>query len=154
MPRRVRSILIDSTQNRILTEVESSVSVALDKIIAKSNKQFITYNPIGSGKTNVVAVAANIGNGYKFISAALITGIKLSAVTASTSGPVTIRLKKGTDSIYANATTLQDFSLVSSSKNVSHATTITIAAGEIVYVDITAKGLAAAQLTITIEYYS
>ena len=156
MPRRVRSILIDSTQNRILTEVESSVSVALDKIIAKSTKQFITYNYL-NGKANTVKKATNIGNGYKFVNGALITSVTLSVVTAHTGAAIIIMLKKGTNNIYASAQNLEPFSLPVGSATISLAANRTIAAGETLFVDITQVGTGktpGAQLTVTIEYYS
>lgn len=140
MPRRTRSFLLDNTVGRVFSNVTETVTAAADKIIAGTRPQ---TKSIAQKSTQTVSVTKNLGGisrGLQLATGdALITKIDMKVASAATgSQGLVIALRKGYD--YTSSTQIATYTLSQGVRDTTKDVSITIAAGEAVFVDIVQPG--------------
>ena len=153
MARRTRSILVDNTLGKIFTNTDVVTTTDASKLIAGTKIQSSTIS--ASSKTTAI-VAKNIGTGVgiPFANNGLITNVTLSATSACAGQSIIVAIKVG--STYNTSTTATTVSLPVNSYSASTAASVSVQAGQNVYLDITQVGTTkpGVGLSVRLDYYT
>ena len=152
MPRN-RSLLIDASQSKVFCNVVNVSSANATSLIAGQVLKSIVI-PQGSA-TSVVAVAQNVGAGFKPAANSQIVSITATVVTAPTTRAITILVKKGTT--YSTSVTMATLTIAATTKTTTSNTTINLTApSDMLFYDVTQVGTpqTGIGLSVTYNYYT
>jgi hypothetical protein len=136
MTRRTRSILIDATLGKMFTGTADLSTATAANLIAGSTLRNVQNN-YGTSVTTA-KVVTNAFKALSFPSNSIITSVKVMTNTGSTGASIILTLKTGTT--YATSTSVGTVSLAASTSSATTSITISVAAGDSLFADITQVG--------------
>lgn len=141
MTRRTRSILIDATIGKMFTGTADLSTATAANLIAGSTLRNVQNN-YGTSVTTA-KVVTNAFKALSFPSNSIITSVKVMTNTGSTyyqntGASIILTLKTGTT--YATSTSVGTVSLAASTSSATTSITISVAAGDSLFADITQVG--------------
>lgn len=154
MARRTRSILVDANIGKIFINTDQVVPLDPSKLIAGTKLQSTI---ISLPKKLNLYVAQNLGTsgrGKQFPSGALLTNVAAALAIAPVGADVIIDLRYG--SVYETSTLFSTLTIPAGTKTASSPVSLTIPAGEAVFIDIVQAGTVkrGVGLQIALKYYT
>lgn len=152
MPRRSRSILVDTTIGKIFTNVQSVSAADASNLIAGTQTK---RGGFSSPKTQTTRLTSNLGgkSGFYFPVSGVVTEVSLTSVIAPKGAAVQVNLKRGTT--YESSTIVGTYTLAELTTSSTTSTAITVSAGDNFYVDIVSVGttVPGSGLEVRFKYY-
>jgi hypothetical protein len=137
--RRTRSILVDATLGKIFTNTTSVQAADASKLIAGTKIASAAIASVPkTAPAKVVKNLAGTATGIRFSAGGLVTGVIITAATASVGRSILFDIKMGTSYETATVVSSQELPVGMKSKTVS--VSLTVPAGSSLYVDVTQVG--------------
>jgi hypothetical protein len=149
MTRRTRSILVDSTTGKIFTNVTATGDANSSNLIAGTLQKSGGFSIPNSQSARITN---NLGgkNGFNFSTAGVVTEVSINSVIAPKGTGIQINLKRGTT--YATSTVVGTYTLAELQTTSTTVTSITVASGDSLYVDITSVGTVVAGTGVSVKF--
>jgi len=149
MARRTRSILVDGTIGKIFTNVISVSNANSTNLIAGTLQKSGGFSIPNSQSARITN---NLGgkNGFNFATTGVVTEVSINSVIAPKGSGIQINLKRGTT--YATSTVVGTYTLAELQTTSTTVTSITVASGDSLYVDITSVGTVVAGTGVSVKF--